>query len=463
MIPDEFLPPCSREAEQSLIGGLLLDNRAFDRIAGRVEPSDCYDDAHRKILSAILMLLDTGKSADVVSVFEVLQRSGEADRVGGLAYLGEIANNTPSAANIVRYAEIVSEKATLRALLAAASQIHGIAIAADGGSTADRVANAAECIAAVVESGIRTRSEPVEIGECLNEALEAMEAAHEGRGVVRYKSGLADLDPLLYDLTPGALVIVAGRPGMGKSSLALQIAEQVSNDGQPGAVAFFSLEMPRKQVTFRLLSQVSGIELTRLIDAKSLTESDYERISAATGQLFARKIAIDESGGLRVSDLRARCNTIRRKAGGLKMIVVDYLQLMTGTGDNRTQEIGSISRGLKAMAKEFGVPIMALSQLNRSLEQRANKRPIMSDLRESGDIEQDADLILFAYRDEVYDPYSVDRGTAEIIIGKQRNGPTGDCRVSWIGPRAMFANLNHADYAQQQRAEKPKLKTRGME
>lgn len=464
MRPDDFLPPHSREAEQSLIGGLLLDNRAFDRIAGRVEPGDCYDEAHRKILSAILLLLDSSKSADVVSVFEVLQRSGDAESVGGLAYLGELANNTPSSANILRYAEIVQERATLRGLLAAANDIHAIATATDGGSTAERVSAAADRIASVVESGVRTRTEPADIRDCLLEMLDEMESAREGREYRSYKTGLEDLDARLFDLVPGALVIVAGRPGMGKSSLALAIADTVSADDQPGAVAVFSLEMPKKQVTFRLVSRLTNIPLPDLMAAKGLTDEDYTRVTSATGILHARKLWIDETPGLRISDLRARCNMIRRKHG-LKLIVVDYLQLMTGNGDNRTQEIGGISRGLKALAKEFGVPVVALSQLNRSLESRANRRPVMSDLRESGDIEQDADLILFCYRDEIYNPESADRGTAEIIIGKQRNGPTGDCRVAWVGQSATFRDLNHSEYqaAQAQRSEQKKPQRRGFE
>lgn len=465
MIPaDDFLPPHSREAEQGLIGALLLDNRAYDRIAGRVVPADCYDEAHRIILTAIISLLDQGKTADVVTVFETVQRSGDLDRMGGLAYLGELANNCPSASGIVRYAEIVQERATLRGLLAAANDIFSIATAVDGGTTDERVSASADRIASVVESGIRTRTEPAAISDCLAEMIDAMEAAREGKEYRAYKTGLKDLDAKLYDLVPGALVIIAGRPGMGKSSLALAVAETVSGDDQAGAVAVFSLEMPKKQVTFRLVSRISGIALPDLMAAQNLTDANYEAVSAATGQLYARKLWIDETPALRVSDLRARCNTIRRKHG-LKLIVVDYLQLMTGNGDNRTQEIGGISRGLKAIAKEFGVPVIALSQLNRGLEQRANRRPVMSDLRESGDIEQDADLILFCYRDEVYTPDSPDRGTAEIIISKQRNGPTGDCRVAWVGQSATFRDLDHAGYAamQIQRAEKPKTRSRGFE
>lgn len=444
---DDYMPPHSQESEQGLIGAILLDNRAFDRIAGRVEPEDCFSDSHKVILQSIIRLLERGKSADVVTVFEDLQTRGESDRVGGLAYLGELANSCPGTSGIVRYAEVVQERATLRALMAAASGIHEIATSADGMTTTDRVSASAELIASVVESGVRTRSEPIQINDCILEVLECMETSQDGNEYRSYKTGIPDLDDKLYDLVPGALIIIAGRPGMGKSSLALAIADTVSADSQPGAVGIFSLEMPKKQITYRLVSRNSGVSLPRLMEAKHLTSNDYTAITAATGAMYARDLWIDDTPAIRITDLRARCNMIRRKKG-LKLIVVDYLQLMTGNGDNRTQEIGGISRGLKALAKEFGVPVIALSQLNRSLEQRADKRPVMSDLRESGDIEQDADLIVFCYRDEVYHPDSQDRGTAELIIGKQRNGPTGICRAAWNGETATFRPLDMHAYMQ---------------
>lgn len=438
---DIMLIPHSIKAEQSLIGALLLDNAAFDRI-DQFDPADCYHDANRTILGHIVKMLADGRPVDVLTVLESLTRSGDADRVGGLAYLGEIANNTPSSSNIRRYAEIVREKAILRALIAAGGEIQSLALAADGASIDDRVNTAASRINAIAEGQIKT-SGPASMQEAVAEAVAHLQSVSEGQ-VQRYETGLSDLDHRLYSYAPGCVVIVAGRPGMGKTALAMQAAEACADDDRPGAVAVFSLEMPRKELMLRTISRIGRIPLTNVVSA-SLNDAEWSGMSLAMSKMAKSKMYIDDTPAIGIPQLRARCNVIRRKAGGLKLIVIDYLQLMSGdkSAENRTQEIGGVSRGLKRIAKEFNVPVIALSQLSRKLEDRPNKRPHMADLRESGDIEQDADLILFVYRDEVYNPDSPDKGTAEIIIGKQRNGPAGDAaRVSWNAPIASFQNLD---------------------
>lgn len=455
MMPmDLTIPPHSIEAEQSLIGALMLDNTAFDRIDS-FDPADCYSDAHRVILGHIVKMLADGKPVDVLTVLESLTKSGDVERVGGLAYLGDIANNTPSAANIRRYAEIVREKAILRALIAAGGEIQTLALSADGASVDDRVNSAASRINAIAEGQIKA-SGPVSMGDAAAEAVAHLQEVMDGN-IRRYSTGLLDLDRRLYSYAPGCFVIIAGRPGMGKTSLAMQAAERCAEDDLPGAVAVFSLEMPRKELMLRTISRKGDIPLTNVVSA-NMNETEWTNLSGVLAKATDSRMYIDDTPGLNIAQLRARCNVIRRKAGGLKLIVIDYLQLMAGDkkAENRTQEIGGISRGLKRLAKEFNVPVIALSQLSRKLEDRPNKRPHMADLRESGDIEQDADLILFVYRDEVYNPDSQDKGTAEIIIGKQRNGPSGEAaRVSWAAPIATFKNLDLYAWAES-RTEEPK-------
>lgn len=460
MNPMEIVPH-SDDAEQSIIGALMIDAKAYDRIASLIKPADFYREQNRVLYGVIVAMIASGKDADVVTVFESLKRSGKEERAGGLAYLGEIMANTPSAANIKRYAEIVREKSLLRALIAAGQSLHDSALIPDGVTAKEKLEAAQTHLSSIAE-GAAADDGPVSIAEAVAETLQSMQDTLDGNGPQRYKTGLADLDNVLYDFAPGELVIVAGRPGMGKTSLALQMADTVADDDTPGVVAIFSLEMPAKQLTQRLLSRKTGIDLQRLI-AADLTDDEWSSLTFASGKMYEQKIYIDDRSAQRASDIRAKCNIIRRKQG-LKLIVVDYLQLMTGKGDNRTQEIGGISRDLKAIAKDFGVPVVALSQLNRGLESRPNKRPVMADLRESGDIEQDASLIVFVYRDELYNPDSPDKGTAEHIVGKQRNGPSGDhVRVAWHGPTATFKNLDFGEWFKSRPMNEPsKPKKRGF-
>lgn len=445
------LSPHSTESEQSLIGALLLDNSAWDRI-DTFDPDACYNSAHRDILRAILGLLEQSKPADVFTVSEALERAGKLEEVGGLAYLGQIANDTPSAASIRRYAEIVTERATLRALLAAGGDIQTIALEPNGETSSERVVRAANLVNSILEGQIKGGG-PVDYAQATQIAVQKLQDACEQTD--KYSTGLVDLDALLVDYCPGAMVVVAGRPGMGKSAFALKLAHSaIDDETRPGAVALFSMEMATAQVIQRSLSIRKQIPYADLLSA-NLTDDQYRDITAYSTGAFRNPYSffVDDSGGLALAQIKARCNVIRRKAKGLKLVVIDYLQLMSGKGDNREQEISGISRGLKAMAKDFGIPVVVLSQLSRKCDERPNKRPMPSDLRESGAIEQDADLIIFPYRDEAYNKDSNDRGTAEIIIGKQRNGPSGcHARVAFKAEFMEFCNLDYQAWQEQQRA-----------
>jgi replicative DNA helicase len=436
------LPPHSIEGEQSLIGGVLLDNSAWDRIADLVSEVDFYRDEHRRIFRHIAKLIESGKPADVVTVFESLDKSGEAQHVGGLAYLGEIANNTPSAANIRRYAEIVRERAILRKLVTVGDEIAAKALAPAGRDASLILDEAESKILAIRDEGSRQDSGFVPIQPVLGQVVDRIQELYDRdnpAAVTGVPTGLVDLDKMTSGLQPTDMIIVAGRPGMGKTSFALNIAESVALDAQL-PVAIFSMEMPATQLVMRFISSVGRLDQHRLRTGR-LNDDEWQRLSFALGKLHEAPIFIDETPGLNPIDLRARARRLHRQCGGkLGLIVIDYLQLMTShkETDNRAAELSEISRSVKSLAKELHVPIFALSQLNRSLEQRPNKRPVMSDLRESGAIEQDADIIMFVYRDEIYNPDTEDKGKAELIIGKHRNGPTGMVPLTFIGEYTRF-------------------------
>jgi len=438
------VPPHSLEAEQSVLGGLLLDNAAFDKIADMVAEGDFYRDEHRRIFRQISKLLERGKPADAVTVAERLEQSGEAGETGGLAYLGELAANTPSAANIRRYAEIVRERAILRQLVTAGDEIAGSALNPLGRDAKTLLDDAEAKVFAIAEGGFRHQSGFVHINPLLTQVVERIQELHDRDNpsdITGVPSGYHDLDGKTSGLQGGDLLIVAGRPSMGKTSFALNIAEHVAIEvGLP--VAVFSMEMGGTQLAMRMLSSVGRLDAHRVRTGR-LSDEEWSRLSFALGKMHEAPIYIDETPALNPIDLRARARRLHRQCGQLGLIVVDYLQLMSATsqGENRATEISEISRSLKSLAKELSVPLMALSQLNRSLEQRPNKRPVMSDLRESGAIEQDADVIMFIYRDEVYNPDSADKGVAEIIIGKQRNGPIGTVRLTFLGEYTRFENF----------------------
>jgi replicative DNA helicase len=437
------IPPHSIEAEQSVLGGLLLDNAAFDKIADLVAEGDFYRDEHKRIYRQISKLLGRGKPVDVVTVAESLDAAGESGDTGGLAYLGELAANTPSAANIRRYAEIVRERAILRQLVTAGDEIAGSALNPLGREPKQLLDEAEARVFAIAEGGFRSETGFQHINPLLTQVVERIQELHDRDNpsdITGVPTGYHDLDSKTSGLQPGDLLIVAGRPSMGKTSFALNMAEHVAIEvGLP--VAVFSMEMGGAQLAMRMLSSVGKLDAHRVRTGR-LNDDEWSRLSFALGKMHEAPIYIDETPALNPIDLRARARRLHRQCGKLGLIVIDYLQLMSsaGHGENRATEISEISRSLKSLAKELGVPVMALSQLNRSLEQRPNKRPVMSDLRESGAIEQDADVIMFIYRDEVYNQDTPDKGVAEIIIGKQRNGPIGTVRLTFIGEYTRFEN-----------------------
>ncbi len=438
------VPPHNIEAEQAVLGGLLLDNLAWEKVGDQVSESDFYRDDHRKIYRAILALLDRSRPADLLTVSEELTLRGELESVGGLAYLGALAHNTPSAANIRRYAEIVRERALMRGLVQVGTEITESAFAPSGRDARALLDEAESKIFNIAERGARASQGFRPLREPLAEVVERVDELYRSGNhdpVTGVPTGFVDLDEKTSGLQQGDLIIVAGRPSMGKTALALNIAGHVGVETKL-PVAIFSMEMSSGQLAMRLLGAHGRLNQQDLRTGR-LKSDDFGRLTRAMGELSEIPLHIDESAALNPLDLRARARRLHRQYGGLGLIVVDYLQLMTAAsvGENRATEISEISRSLKALAKELHVPVMALSQLNRSLEQRPNKRPVMSDLRESGAIEQDADVILFIYRDEVYNEDSPDKGIAEIIIGKQRNGPIGTVRLTFLGHYTRFENF----------------------
>lgn len=441
------LPPHSVEAEQSLLGGLLIDNTVWERVGDIVNEADFYRDDHRRIFRQIARLIELGKPADVVTVYEALEKNGEAEHVGGLAYLGEIANSTPSAANVRRYGEIIRERAILRKLVSVGDQIAASALTPSGKDAKTLLDEAEAKVFEIAEAGARTVSGFVPIQPILGQVVDRIQELYDRdspAGITGVPTGLTDLDEKTSGLQPSDMIVLAARPGMGKTSLALNIAENVAVEaGLP--VAVFSMEMPGTQLATRFLSSVGRIDQHKIRTGK-LTDEEWQRLTYALGKLHEAPIFIDETPGLNPTDLRARCRRLHRQCGRLGLIVIDYLQLMTSLkeSDNRSAELSEISRSVKSLAKELHVPIIALSQLNRSLEQRPNKRPVASDLRESGAIEQDADIIMFIYRDEIYNPDSPDKGMAELIISKHRNGSTGTVRMTFLGEFTRFENYSGA-------------------
>ena len=441
------IPPHSVEAEQSVLGGLLLENEALDKIADLIKPGDFYRHDHRVIYEHISRLIEQSKPADIVTVAESLENSAQLAGVGGIAYLGALAQNTPSAANIRRYAEIVRERSVMRLLVEVGSDIAESAFSPQGKSAAELLDAAEAKIFEIAEGGQRSSQGFIDIKTLLPQVADRIDQLFQRDStsdVTGIPTGFADLDSMTSGFQPGDLIIVAGRPSMGKTAFSLNIAENVALDtGLP--VAVFSMEMGATQLAMRMIGSVGRLDQHRMRTGR-LEDEDWVRLTTALGKLNDAPMFIDESAGLNALEVRARARRLHRQCGKLGLIVIDYLQLMAATrqGENRATEVSEISRALKALAKELDVPVVALSQLNRGLEQRPNKRPVMSDLRESGAIEQDADVILFIYRDQVYNPDSPDKGTAEIIIGKQRNGPIGTVRLTFLGEHTRFENFTGA-------------------
>ncbi len=440
------VPPHSIPAEQAVLGGLMLDNEAWDQVADRVSEEDFYRRDHRLIFRAIRELAEADKPFDTLTLSEWLDNAGQLADAGGMAYLGEMAHNTPSAANIAAYADIVRENSVLRQLVRVGTDIANAAFMPEGRTSTELLDYAEQRVFQIAEQGRQGRQGFVAIKDLLTRTVERIdELFQRDNPITGIPTGFNDFDDMTAGLQPSDLIIVAGRPSMGKTTFAMNIAEHAAIKHKvPTAV--FSMEMPGEQLAMRLMSSLGRIDQHKVRTGK-LDDDDWPRLTSAVAILAEAPLFIDDTPALTPTELRARARRLKREHG-LGLIVIDYLQLMQapGAGDNRTAEISEISRGLKALAKEMNVPVIALSQLNRSLEQRPNKRPVMSDLRESGAIEQDADMIVFIYRDEVYNEDSPDKGTAEIIIGKQRNGPIGMRRLTFLGQYTRFENFASDGY-----------------
>ena len=437
------VPPHSIEAESSVLGGLLLDNQAWDRVNDLLVDNDFYRHEHKLIFTAIGTLVNGSKPADVITVFEHLQNQGLSDNMGGLTYLNSLAQYVPSASNIRRYAEIVRERAILRKLVTASDEIATNAFNPQGRPVDKILDEAEQKIFNIGEEGSRTKQGFQSMDTLVIELMDRVqEMADNPNDITGVPTGFYDLDRMTSGLQAGDLVVLAARPSMGKTAFAVNIAEHVAlNEGLP--VAVFSMEMGASQLAVRVVGSIGRIDQGHLRTGK-LSDEEWPRLADAIERLRTVSLHIDETPGLTPSELRANARRLARQCGKLGLIVVDYLQLMSGSttgGDNRATELGEISRGLKMLAKELQCPVIALSQLNRSVEQRTDKRPMMSDLRESGAIEQDADIIMFIYRDDYYNKDSKDPGVAEIIIGKQRNGPTGTVRLTFLKPLTRFESM----------------------
>ncbi len=441
------VPPHSIEAEQSVLGGLMLDNEAWLQVVEHVTEDDFYRHDHQIIFRAIAELARENRPCDVVTLAEWLEQNELLSECGGLPYIATLADNTPTAANIGAYAEIVRERSILRSLIRTGTEIAASAFRTEGRSSVDLLDDAERKVFSIADSVSRGRSGYTAMKDLLVKALDRIDTLFQSDDpITGVATGFADFDELTSGLQPSDLVVVAGRPSMGKTAFAVNIAEHAAIKSEL-PVAVFSMEMPGEQLAMRMMSSLGRIDSHKVRTGR-LSDEDWPRLTSAVGILSEIKMFIDDTPALTPGDLRARCRRIKREHG-LGLVVVDYLQLMQvhGSSENRATEISEISRSLKALAKEMDVPVLALSQLNRSLEQRPNKRPVMSDLRESGAIEQDSDVIVFIYRDEVYNDDSPDKGIAEIIVAKQRNGPIGTVRLAFLGQYTRFESFTPESFS----------------
>jgi len=441
------VPPNSIEAEQSVLGGLMLDNLAWDKVADIIVESDFYRKDHRIIFGGIAALAEASKPCDVVTVSEYLDNRGELDDAGGLEYLATLANETPGAANARAYAKILRERSTLRALIGAGNEISGSAYTTEGRSASELVDEAERRVFEIAERGARGKAGFKALKTILPETVDRIDMLHQSDDdITGVSTGFTQFDKLTAGLHPGELIIIAGRPSMGKTTLAVNIAENAAI-GAKVPTAIFSMEMPAQQLAFRMISSLGRVNQTHLRTG-NFPDEDWSRINTAVQLMSDAPIFIDDTPAMSPTEIRSRARRLKREHG-LGLIVLDYLQLMQvhGNKENRATEISEISRSLKALAKELEVPVIALSQLNRGVEQRPDKRPVMSDLRESGAIEQDADVIVFIYREEVYNPDTPRKGIADIVIAKQRNGPIGDFPLTFIGQYTRFENWVPDNYA----------------
>ncbi len=464
--PDQFIEqrrevPASVEAEQSVLGALLIDNDAFDRIS-KLRPEHFWRYDHRVIFEAIQKLVVSNRNADMITVLESLQASGHAEQVGGLQYLNSLFSNAPGAAGIVRWADIVIDRWKLRGILSAADEIAELVHNRDGKTVGEIVNEAQAKFEPLVVS---TSKDPQFIGSFLTPIVERIDQQYHGENARAdaVPTGLRDLDARLGGgMRAGQLIIVAGRPGMGKTAIALGVAEAVADAGQ--TTLFFSQEMVGDELCSRALSRASGLPLEKILDGRKFGRDtgnpDWSMLTKGVQRVSDLNLIVDDRPALTLNEIRSQARIVKRRHG-LGLIVVDYLGLMASTdGNNRTEQVGANTRGLKSLAKQLGIPIVLLAQLSRKCEERSDKRPLPSDLRDSGEIEQDADVILFLYRDEAYNPDTMQKGIAEINIAKQRNGPTGVVAAAYIGERTLFADLAPGYRLQ---TETPKAGKRGME
>ncbi|MCC5794433.1 MAG: replicative DNA helicase [Chromatiales bacterium] len=434
------VPPSSIQAEQALLGGLMLDNSSWDRVADVVGESDFFRDDHRLIFAAIGILSERGQPCDAVTLSEFLASRDELTRAGGLPYLASLVEETPSAANVRDYGTIIRERALLRRMIEVGNQIASSAYRPEGRQIAELVDEAERRVFEIAEHGQRRGAGFIPVRDVLGATVDRLDMLHQSQGsITGLSSGFTRLDEMTAGLQPGDLIIIAGRPSMGKTSLALNIGENVAL-GHGKSTALFSMEMSVEQLALRMISSLGRVDQAHLRNGR-FADEDWPRINGAIQQMSEARVYIDDTPALTPTEIRARARRLWRERG-LDLIIVDYLQLMrvAGNAENRATEISEISRSLKALARELKVPVIALSQLNRSVEQRTDKKPVMSDLRESGAIEQDADLILFIYRDEVYHQDSPRKGIADINIAKQRNGPTGEFPLTFLGRFTKFEN-----------------------
>jgi replicative DNA helicase len=442
---DIKVPPHSIEAEQSVLGGLMLANNAWDDVADQLSADDFYRGSHQQIFTQMGKLVEAGEPVDVITLSEALNNNDQLEQTGGLSYLAELANNTPSAANIRAYAKVVRERSSLRAMIHVASDIVESGYKPEGRGSDDLLDEAERKIMQITEERPKTGG-PQAVNPLLKDAVDRIdELFNSDSTLTGVSTGFTELDEKTSGLQRSDLIIVAARPSMGKTAFAVNLVENAVLN-QPKPVMVFSMEMPASAIIMRMISAIGRIHLGKVLTGK-LDEEDWPKLTMAVSKLKDKPLFIDDTPSLSPTEVRSRARRVAREHGELAMIMIDYLQLMqvAGSTEGRTAEISEISRSLKAIAKEFNCPVIALSQLNRSLEQRPNKRPINSDLRESGAIEQDADVIMFIYRDDYYNEDSPDKGVAEIIIGKQRNGPTGTSKLAFIGHFTRFDNLAY-DY-----------------
>ncbi|MDX8387558.1 MAG: replicative DNA helicase [Ghiorsea sp.] len=440
----ERVPPHARDAECAVLGGVMLDPEALERLEGILSSEHFYVAANGKIFGAILALSSDNHPVDALTVKDYLVRTKELDECGGEAYLGDLISLIPTSANVRHYAEIVRERAILRKLLQVCSTISQEVYENPIKAVGDHLDASESQILAVAESFSQDKKAFFSLKELIQDGYKELQKRYEDqRSVTGVSTGFIDLDESTAGLQRGDLIVIAGRPSMGKTACVMNLAQNaaIHDEGNPNVVAVFSLEMSAQQISMRLLAAESKVDMSKMRTG-SFVADDWRKLASGTGKLSEASIFVDDTPAITVNDVRAKCRRLKRDNGRLDMVLIDYLQLMTGTAAERKDlEISEMTRSLKGLAKELDVPILLLSQLNRSLESRADKRPMMSDLRESGAIEQDADVIMFIYRDEVYNKKPENEGKAEIIIAKQRNGPTGTIHLAFIKESTRFENL----------------------